>query len=243
MVNKLARGRIIIFSVFLGVLFSPVPVSAQTFQAEIYQAYISGNMDQWEKALQSYSPAKPTQYELYDLALAHYGFIGYCLGRDQKARAKPYLNQAEILTKGLLEIYPDNPRFIALRGALYGFRMSYQPQKIMTIGPKALKEVKRAMQAGPDCPEAWVENGNTDWFMPALFGGSRERALNAYKKAITILERTPGQLTNNWYYLNLHMILASWYEERNMSFFANELYRKVLQIEPKFSWAAEKLQK
>ncbi len=236
---------LVIFLLFPFFRLSPFAfrLDAQSFQAEIYQAYITGNMDHWEKSLQGYSVKPSSPDALYDLTMAYYGFIGYCLGKDQKSRAKPYLNQAEIFVKELLGKYPDNPRFLALQGALYGFRLIYQPQKMMSIGPKSLKEINRAIEIGPDCPEALVESGNKDWFMPGMFGGSRERAIEAYKKAISLLERNPGQLQNNWYYLNLHMSLAGWYEERNMTYFANELYRKVLKIEPKFSWAAEKLKK
>jgi tetratricopeptide (TPR) repeat protein len=199
-------------------------------------------MGTWEKALKAIGdPDKLDSKKLYDVALAHYGFIGYCLGRDEKSRARPYLEKAENLAIELLARSPDDPRFLALRGALYGFRMGYQPQKMMVLGPKSMKIIGRAEELGPEIPQVWIESGNKDWHMPAAFGGSRERAIQEYKKAIQLMEKDPAFTKNNWYYLNVHMILASWYESRNMTFFAHEIYRKLLTIEPRFNWAKEKL--
>lgn len=212
---------------------------AHTLRDKIYQAYIAGNMPAWETLLRG-APANPPELELYEIAMAHYGFIGYCLGLGEKARARPYLDRVEGLTLRLLAMDPDNPRYLALQGALYGFRMGYQPQKIMVIGPKSLKAINLALEKGPDCPEAWVESGNKDWHMPAAFGGSKERAISGYEKAIRLMEADPNRNPKDWYYLNCHMILADWYASRNLTFLAQEIYRKLLTIEPAFQWAAEK---
>jgi tetratricopeptide (TPR) repeat protein len=217
-------------------------LSAQNLKDSIYTSYITGDMSSWERALINVkSPEKLGTPALYEVAMAHYGFIGYCLGRDEKSRARPYLDKAEELTTVLLAREPDDPRFLALRGALYGLRLGYQPQKVMTLGPKAQKIIGRAVELGPESPQVWIESGNKDWHMPAAFGGSREKAIQEYKMAIQLMEKDPDFIKQNWYYLNVHMILASWYESRNMSYFAHETYRKILQVEPRFNWAREKL--
>jgi tetratricopeptide (TPR) repeat protein len=233
-------GRFLLFA--LMALFVGEAV-AQSFTSDIYQAYISGDMDRWEKLMEKRSPEAVAANERYDLAMAHYGFIGYCMGRDQKQRARPYLDKVEMIADQLLAEFPDNPRYIALRGALYGFRISYQPQRSPVIGPKALKKVNLALEKGPDCPEAWVEAGNKDWWMPEIFGGSRIRAMANYEKAIQLMEKDPESIRNNWYYLNVHMILAAWYEERGRTFASREIYRKMVAFEPGFAWVREKLQK
>ena len=216
-------------------------VFAQSFEQKIYRYYISGDINSWQKELEVPNPESLGQEDLYNLALAHYGFIGYCLGRDEKQRARPYLDRVEGYAEILLSRNPDEPKYVALRGALFGFRLIYQPQKMMTIGPKSLKYINRAMELDPECPQALVENANTDWFMPAMFGGSRDKAVEGYKKAISNLEKDPASLKDSWYYLNLHIALAGWYEERNMTFMAREMYRKAIQVDPAFSWAREKL--
>ncbi len=229
--------------ILAGMLVWPAMLQAGEFNDIIYRAYISGDIDSWEKSLKTIRAESLKIDERYDFAIAHYGFIGYCLSRDEKQRARPFLENVEVITENLLKIEPDNPRFIALRGALYGFRISYQPQKAPFIGPKALKKVNLALEKGPDCPQAWIEAGNKDYWMPEIFGGSKVTAMAEYEKAIRMMETDPEFIKQNWYYLNVNMILASWYEERGRTFAANEIYRKVILFEPEFSWAREKLAK
>jgi tetratricopeptide (TPR) repeat protein len=221
-------------------ILSAFSAGGQDFNQEIYQAYISGNMSRWEGLIRRPLPTY-SQLDPYDYAMACYGFIGYCMGMDDKSAARPYLNRLEKMTDSLLERHPDDPRILALRGALYGFRMNYQPQKIPFIGPKSLSYIQQAIEKGPECPQAWAEAGNKDWYMPALFGGSRERALQEYEKAIGLMEKNPGSIRGSWYYLNINMILAGWYAQQSRTFAANEIYRKLLAMEPDFNWARQEL--
>ncbi|MCK9324637.1 MAG: hypothetical protein M0P69_03990 [Bacteroidales bacterium] len=246
MIKKLVHYTPRLFLSIMILLLMPLDSSgannqSQTFQNRIYQAYITGNISTWEKLLETL-PANPTESELYEMAMAHYGYIGYCMGRDEKRRARPYLDRVEDLTDRLLEISPENPKYLALHGALFGFRMGYQPHKVPIIGPKSLKAINSALDHGPNCPEAWVESANKDWYLPAAFGGSKERAIEHYLKAIELMEQNLADYQGYWYYLNTHMILAEWYNSRNQAFLAKEVYRKLLAMEPNFQWATEKLQ-
>ncbi|MFO7616414.1 MAG: hypothetical protein R6V75_04115 [Bacteroidales bacterium] len=245
MIKHLARLYVKTALPLVVLLTAPFAVQGSGFQINslserIYRAYITGDMHTWEALLREL-PANSPEPELYEMAMAHYGFIGYCLGREEKSRARPYLDRVEEMTRLLLIINPDNPRYLALQGALYGFRMGYQPQKIMVIGPKSLKVINLALEMGPDSPEAWIESGNKDWHMPAAFGGSKERAISSYEKAIRLMEADPAFNRKDWYYLNIQMILAEWYASRNLTFLAQEIYRKLLSIEPAFQWAGEKI--
>jgi hypothetical protein len=233
--------RLIVFVFIFGLIV--VSVDAQGFKEQIYRSYISGNIDLWETLLIDNKGKFITPADQYEYAMAHYGFIGYCLSRDQKQRARPFLESVENMANNLLQKYPDDARFLALRGALYGFRISYQPQKAMFIGPKALKKVNMALEKDPQCPQAWIEAGNKDWFMPEVFGGSKTQAMAEYEKAIGMMEKDPGFIKNSWYYLNVNLILSNWYELRGRTFASNEISRKILQIEPKCNWAKEKLEK
>lgn len=225
------------------VWFFAAALNGQSFNDKIYQAYITGDMNGWEKTLKENNPDELKPADLYDFAMAHYGFIGYCLGRDQKQRARPYLDKVELMADKLADLYPEQAEYIALRGALYGFQMSYQPHKSMFIGPKAQKKVNLALEKDPECPQALIEKGNMNYWMPGIFGGSKTKALADYEKAIRLMENNPSLIRNNWYYLNIQMILASWSEESGRTFAAREIYRKLIQLEPRFSWAREKLEK
>lgn len=220
-------------------LFLALTIQAQTFEQIIYQAYVRGDMDAWENEIQKQSRLNNTDYQSYQLAMACYGFIGYCVGSDQKKRAEPFLEQGEAICEKLIENHPQKAEYLALRGAFYGLRLSFQPHKAMSLGPKSLKTLKQALEMAPESPYTLVEYANMDWWMPAVFGGSKDRALEGYEKAIQNLEKNPEQLKNNWFYLNIHMILARWYKEKGQVAKGNYLVKKVLQREPEFQWARE----
>lgn len=222
-------------------LFVPVLVSGQSFNEQLYPLYLSGKMDTWEVVMNQQSRQLVSYQDHYDLALAYYGFIGYCLGTDQKDRARAYIDKGEHLAEFLIEKAPSNAAYLALRGAYYGFRIGFQPQKAPFIGPKALKMIHRAVEADPDSPYALIESGNKDWWMPEIFGGSKERAIQAYEKAIRVFDTNPELRDKNWYYLNAQMILADWYVEEGMPAKSIYLYRKILTFAPDFEWAGEKV--
>jgi len=232
--------RILVFLI-LSALFGNT--FSQDFNESIYQAYISGNIPAWEDLLKARDTGKLTVGESYDVAMVYYGIIGHYLGNDQKKKARSFLPRLESLTAELLQRQPNDPRFIALNGALLGFKMSFQPSTMFVLGPRALDAITLALEKGPDCPQAWVESGNKDYHMPEIFGGSKEKALEEYGKAIGLMEKDPHFNSKNWYYLNINVVLAGWCEKRSRTFAAREIYRKLILTEPQFNLAREKLGK
>ncbi len=234
---KLLGGLLIFFCL------ACLATEGQGLRDQVYRSYLAGNIDSWETILKDSSNAGNKPEEWYDFALLHYGYIGYCLSQDRKERVKPYLERAEKITGELVAEYPSDPRYLALRGALYGLRINYQPHKAMFIGPKALSTVNLALKKGPDCPQAWVETGNKDWWMPEIFGGSKTAAIADYEKAISLMERDQVWIKGNWYYLNVNLILASCYHKMGRTFAAHEVFRKLILAEPDFEVARKELEK
>ena len=67
---------------------------AQDFGVEIYEAYISSDMDKWESimdVMEAEWKVKNDPKLLYDLTEAQYGFIGYCVAEKRKKEAKDYI--------------------------------------------------------------------------------------------------------------------------------------------------------
>ncbi len=76
---------------------------------------------------------------------------------------------------------------------------------------------------------------------PVMFGGDKEEGLIFFEKAITQMEATQGATVNNWFYSNLLTLLARYYEERKEYVKAGETYRKILRVEPNFTWVKNEL--
>ena len=74
-----------------------------------------------------------------------------------------------------------------------------------------------------------------------MFGGSKEKALESYNKAIQLIEKDSEMLKRSWMYLNVLMILGQSYEKTGNLQMAKITYEKVLRIEPDFAYMREEL--
>jgi hypothetical protein len=79
------------------------------------------------------------------------------------------------------------------------FEMIIDRKKGISLGPKSLNTLNAAMKADPGSPYVWAEKGNSEFYRPALFGGSYRKASESYAKALSILEKK-GMKDCNWYY-------------------------------------------
>ena len=222
----------ITFSFLLLLAINWIPAQCQSsIQTEVYQAFVTRNINTWENILQQHN--KPSsQEDRYDRAMAIYGFLGLCADEKQKKRGKPYLEELLSISDGLLSENPSQPKYMALGAATLGLQLAYQMHKMMTVGPKSIKLLKKAEALGADIPQVLVELGNQAWVAPKVFGGDKELATSYYRRAIILMEKNPDQLIENWYYLKIHLVLADWYTKTGYSNRAQGIYLKVGKLEP-----------
>jgi tetratricopeptide (TPR) repeat protein len=104
-----------------------------------------------------------------------------------------------------------------------------------------MKNINHALEIGPDSPQGWIEKGNALFYMPKMFGGSKEKALESYNKAIQLMEKEPEMISRNWMYINVLMILGQSYEETDNLQLAKTTYEKILKIEPGFTYMRDEI--
>ena len=75
--------------------------------------------------------------------------------------------------------------------------------------------------------------------MPAVFGGSKKKALGYYLKAEKLM--TSGNVENDWNYLSTLTLIAGAYEELGNYEKAETYYLKILSISPQFTWVKNNL--
>lgn len=225
-------------------LFLSAGVLAQSNQARIYEAYLQGRMDWWKTTMDQMERQVGSGNDLelmYELTEAQYGYIAWCLSEKRKKEAETILEKAERQVEILLARRGDHPRVYSLQGAFYGFRVQLQPVRAPFFGKKSEEANQKALEVGPQEPQAWMERGNIAYYKPAIFGGSKSEAVPYYEKAIRLFESTPGRTNQNWIYLNCLAGLALAYEETGSPSKAGPVYRKLLQMEPGFKWVRDEL--
>ena len=75
----------ICFSALMMVFLVIRALSQESFNQELYRLYISNRMSDWEGPIQkTVTQARLDEDRdlMFDLLLAEYGFIGYCISRD-----------------------------------------------------------------------------------------------------------------------------------------------------------------
>lgn len=225
-------------------LCSMVMLSAQPGPKEqVYQAFISDRMEAWDRVIVDLTnrTASLTDEQLTELINFYYGYVGWAIGQEMDRKAKDYIQEADNLIDELLVRHPQMPELYAYKGAFIGYRIGLNKIKAVVLGPESMKNINHAVDIGPDRPQGWIEKGNALFYMPKMFGGSKEKALDAYNKAISLLEKDREMISNNWMYLNVLMILGQSYENTDQLTKAKITYEKVLQIEPAFTYMRDEV--
>ena len=233
--------NIVIFYLLLSC--SGILHAQQSPHEKIYQAFISDHMDAWDEVISDLSNRKANlnDEQLTDLVNFYYGYVGWAIGQDMKRKAKDYILEADILIDELLVKHPGWPELYAYKGAFFGFKIGLNKAKAVVLGPQSMKNINHAIDIGADRPQGWIEKGNALFYMPKMFGGSKEKALEAYQKAIRLMETDPEMTSDNWMYLNVLMILGQSFEKIDQLRNAKISYEKVLQIEPGFVYLRDEV--
>jgi len=221
--------------------FSFYTLSAQ-YKVSIYNAYIGNNMDKWKAIIDEMQTQKKKSDEfLLELINYQYGYIGWCLGNNEKKQAITYLKLAENNLEDLEKssLYPSYVN--AYRSAFYGYSIGLNKLKAPFVGPKSINAAKQSMEENPGNPFGFIQYANAQFYMPPVFGGSKTEAIEYYKLAQDIMEKDRDNLTNDWNYLSLLANMAEAYAEIKEYEKAEEYYKHILNTEPNFLWVKNEL--
>lgn len=208
----------------------------------IYNAYISNKMNEWKTIIDKMQGQQTKSDEfLLELINYQYGYIGWCLGNNEKKQAGNYLKLAES-NLGSLEKSSLYPSYVdAYKSAFYGYSIGLNKLKAPFLGPKSINAAKQSMKENPDNPYGFIQYANAQFYMPPVFGGSKSEALEYYKRAQIIMEKDKSQLKNDWNYLSLLSNMAQAYTEIKEYDKAEEYFKHILSIEPNFLWVKNEL--
>jgi tetratricopeptide (TPR) repeat protein len=233
------RSKYIIICVVLAFAFTGLKGD---YQSAVYRSYINGNMDQWKKVIDEMNAEKNRNDEfLLELVNYQYGFIAWCIGEGKHDLAEKYLSLAEENLE-----YLENKSFklshvYSYKSAFYGFRIGLSRLRAPFLGPRSVRLARMAMEVDPQNPNGYIQYGNAQYFMPAMFGGSKSVALQYYTKAEVLMESDTKKSNEDWNYLNLLSMIAKSYTELEDYAMAKTYFEKILKIEPGFLWVKNEL--
>ncbi|MCD4710318.1 MAG: hypothetical protein K8R52_05685 [Bacteroidales bacterium] len=225
-------------------LLSLVAMEAQEYRPAIYQAYLLEEMDIWKGVMnqmeQDFSQTSDPAL-LYDLLEAEYGYTAWLISVKRKKEAAELVKRAERHMTLLIDMDPDNARAYSLKGAFYGFQLILKLHRAPSLGRLAMETNQKAFDLDPDEPQVWLEKANMNYYRPAIFGGSKRKAVPMYERAVELFESSPERTRENWVYMNCLAGLGIAYEKTGKIAEAGGVYRKILVLEPSFKWVKEEL--
>jgi len=204
------------------------------FNRQIYDCFIKGQLEGWRPViLQLEDKSGKTLHDQLELLNYYYGFTGYLIGEGKDTEAEKYINKADRLCRTILQTSPGHATVYAYMGSFLGFQIGMSKRKALSLGPRSIEYIDKSLELDPDNMQGYLEKGNSSYYTPKAFGGSKEKAIRYYSKAIRLMEGS--DLTqNNWLYLNALTLLAQAYEKTRQTAMAEATYKKILNFEPGF---------
>ncbi|MFN8208453.1 MAG: tetratricopeptide repeat protein [Bacteroidales bacterium] len=208
----------------------------------IYGSYISSDMALWKRTIDAMHLKQGKNNEfILELVNYQYGYIGWCLGQKRDDEAESYLELAEDYLDAL-EAKSFKPSYThAYRSAFYGYRIGLSIWIAPVIGPKSIEEANQAMKLDSRNPFGFIQYGNAQYHMPAMFGGSKSHAIDYFKLAEKKMEAQMTLYAGDWNYLSLLAMIGKAYEDTGDYRAARTYYEKALKEEPNFLWVKNQL--
>ena len=208
-----------------------LPMDAAPNDPTLFAAYLAQDVDTWRKVVEQTDCS--TRDALADLVNYESGYIGFCLARNDKTQATTTIARTHKHLETLQTMGYDEAMLNMYRSALAAFELSMNHSKFATLGIKSVKLAHLAAQQAPKNPYVLSLNGNTYFYRPALFGGSKSKAIELYTESVRQFEAQ--KLTqNNWNYIATLLTLAQAYEKTGELAKAKAVCNKLLGIVPNF---------
>ena len=233
--------RIWLISLFL-ICTATISIGQNAYREPIYLAYVQGDMSRWEAIIRLMEERSDdfSDEERKELISYYYGYISFLLETDQKDKVQDYIIKGETHLNALLKSAPNDVTALAYKGSFIGFRIGTNKFKALTLGKESISYINRAYKLDSQNVQAILDKGNLLYHMPGIFGGDKKEAVRLYEKAVLRMEKHQN-LKQNWLYLNVLTTIARHYEEEKQWQKAVQIYEKILQQEPEFSWVKDTL--
>ncbi len=185
--------------------------------------------------------APEDRYVDYYLAYAGYRLMTYGMAVKQDDIYKEFADRAESGSEALARSYPDWSEPKVLLAAIYGIEIAHSWMSAPTLGPKSNDLVEQALSVDSTNPRAYLILGTSKLNTPGMFGGSVDKAVEYFRKAVSLFEATRNKsgesLEPSWGYIDALTWLGLAYEKQDHFSNALAVYRKALQTDPDYARA------
>lgn len=222
-------------------LFCHLTISASN-KSKIYTAFISNDMPSWGKVIDEMQlqTNKSNEFKL-ELINYQYGYIAWCIGVKNDDLAEKYLALAEEHLESLEKAKYNLSMVNAYKSAFYGYKIGLNVLKAPFLGLKSLDCAKLAIKLNAQNPFGYIQYGNAQFYMPAMFGGSKTEALEYFRKAEELMELDKAGIVEDWNYLSILTLITQSLIATNNYDEAKVYFQKLFKVEPNYLWVKNEL--
>jgi hypothetical protein len=213
-----------------------------SYSSDIYYYYDYNKMKEWKNLIDQIDAIKNKDNSLIlELVNYQYGYIGWCIGNKHIDEAEKYLDLAEKNLE-LLEAEQYNLSMVnAYKAAFYGFRIGLNTWLAPFVGNKSFDCAKLAIELDATNPYGFIQYANVQFYMPSIFGGSKEDALKHYLKAKELMEKSPGFISRDWNYISLLTTIGKVYWAMNDLVTTKKYFEEIMGITSQYDWVKKEM--
>ena len=175
------------------------------------------------------------QYDGYEQGLAYYRLAISQNLQGLSTPANSSLDLAITTLEILTEQQPNNDEAWVLLAQAYGLKIAYQPTKATNYALKADQAIRFALSLNNTNPRAYLVKGISAYNTPAMFGGSKARALDTLNRSIELFSQDAS--TTAWGNAEAYVWRGLTHLTTNNKVQALADFQSALAIAPNYGWA------
>ena len=127
--------------------------------------------------------------------------------------------------------------------ATYGFKITVKPLSGVTLSRKFSRAMSRARDLAPDNPRVVLMKAITDYNLPRIVGGDKDRAVDGLRRAARLFaeEIVEDPLLPSWGHDQTYARLGIAFMDRGNLEEARMSFERALEINPDFGWVKRML--
>lgn len=164
-------------------------------------------------------------------------------GSDHNRQILEYVNYAI----DHLEAATDRDESFAegwlMLSAAYGQKMQARPLRAVTLARKFNRAMSRAQELAPDNPRVVLLKAITDYNLPRIVGGNKDRALEDMYRAARLFQEevVEDPVLPSWGHEDTYARIGIVYMDRGNLEEARTAFERALEINPDFGWVKHTL--
>ena len=209
---------------------------AQFTDKQLYNGYMTQDLTSWREYVgtadwQSMSAPERTRLINYE-----YGLVPVEIDRgSSESRRMLDTYKAHIEAhKGTL----TSSQYAAYMSAAHAYEYLLDKSRLLSEGLCAFQLAAKAVEEDPANPVALSLKGNVDFYAPAIFGGSKKKALKLFLEAERQMRQDP-KFRYLWNYPALQLCIAQCYEKQSKTKKAIAKCEEILREHPDFVYVRD----